>query len=65
MAEGLYFVQTWLLQMIPQFEAELTKGPAGTGNGQAGGDSQSDSVAVDPYEFASFGDDFLPFVAKN
>jgi len=54
-AEGLYFVKSWLLQLIPQFEQELSK-PKG---------ANGDDAAGEPYEFASFGDDFVPFIAKN
>ena len=51
-AEGIYFVKTWLLNLIPQFEAELSH--------------QGDSASQDDaFEFASFSDDFLPFIAKN
>lgn len=51
-AEGLCFVKTWLLELIPQFEAELS----------AMGETES---MGEPFEFASLTDDFLPFIAKN
>ena len=57
-SEGLFFVKTWLLKLIPQFEAYLTKAPEG-------GDDASEDSYVDKYEFASFADDFVPFIAKN
>ena len=58
-AEGLYFVKSWLLKLIPQFEAHLSKS------------KEEDSVdgigsrEADRFEFTSFSDDFLPFIAKN
>ena len=59
-AEGLYFVKSWLLKLIPQFEAELSK-PIRRNNE----DDYDSQESVEPYEFASFADDFVPFIAKN
>ena len=48
------------MKLIPQFEAELSK-PIRRNN-----DNDYDSQeSVEPYEFASFADDFVPFIAKN
>ena len=58
-AEGLYFVKSWLLKLIPQFESDLSKPLVDEDDENASDDS------VQRYEFASFADDFVPFIAKN
>lgn len=62
-SEGLFFVQSWLLKLIPQFELDMSK-PVRPADGDDQGEDVSEE-SLPPFEFASFSDDFVPFIAKN
>ena len=59
-SEGLFFVRTWVLKLIPILESELSPS---TADGNARDEEQRNYDQQ--LKLASFADDFVPFLAKN
>ena len=59
-SEGLFFVKTWVLKLIPVLENELS--PESERNAR---DEEQRNYDDQLLKLASFADDFVPFLAKN